>query len=512
MEDKGKENRKNAVEDGMEAKGNEEVSGENCKSYKNELFTLGRLCVNTIKNKLIPGSKVKNQPDYQETEKNSWNWFENSESEGFQECDEKFENHQSLVPDRNKENFESNLKSSSLIKIPVRKYNPADTTRKLKENSENLQEFSSLAPEIQQIPQRSSKVPKEFQKNLEKDQVIPIKIQEILGHIFKSPSGFQDPVKIPNKDSKEISEKIGSYRNLLYKNTKKQLNLLIKNTKSELASLNSLENLMLNKLSLNPSIDVTKDSETSEPARPPFLFNFNKSDGYITKDFTFAQHIVIPNSHGSSFMVSQNNSIIMVCTKTSELVEINLSSSKKTKLADLPTLKKFCALSYIDDSIALIGGNTNGFSTITDSVEVLNKSNQWENIAKLNWPRSHCQAVQHKAKTYVFAGYPLEIMSYIERYSNGSWEVLKFRLNENFACFGLTSYKDEILLIGGIKKETGKYRSIFGRIDPDKDSEFNEKTVDLVFVSNCVGSSAVVDGKLFFIDCIRGKVGSICID
>ena len=413
-----------------------------------------------------------------------------------------FEYSNLAYPGKNKGNHGHNntlASPSNLIRIPIRDYPSPKPWQTL---SEDLQKPIKIPPVQYTNP--------DFLLSPDETQLISLNIKEILDQLFThTPS---TDLEVPLSTQQQgIKDQFTQHKKILYEKTKKQFISLIKSTKSEMASLSSLENFMLSQL--NPSLTRTpaKPPESIKPNPPQLLFNFNKNDGFITRDFAFTQHLRIPFTIGSSILVLDNNSILMACAETSELITINLTSNKKTKIVDLPLAKKHSGLSYINGKIALIGGNILGHNAITDSVEILNSFNEWETIARLNWPRSHCQAIEHKAKTYVFAGYPIEIMTFVEKYNNGKWEVLKFRLSENFACFGLTSFGNEIFYFGGISKDTGKLRNFLGRIDPDKDSGFVEKAFDNVFVSNCANSSSVVGGKFYYVDCIRGRVGFIQI-
>lgn len=479
-----------------------EIKMEEGKKVENDGFKVGEIRVECSKADLS-GSFTSVEQDTERIKQSMF--MRTSLSSGSMERKQFYNkvDHSNLVyPSKNKENHVLNdtcTSSNNLIRIPVREYPSAKPGENAKKIAEDLQKPIEIPP-----IQCSNY---DFTFNAEETQIISLNIKEILDQLFTQPPPPKDHEMPLSVQQKEIKDQFSTHKSILYEKTKKQFITLIKSTKSELASLNSVENFMLSKFS--PQV---KPAETKKQNFPQLLFNYNKTDGFITKDLTFAQHLRIPNTIGSTFLVLDNNSILMACAESSELIEININSFTKTKIVDLPSAKKYSALSYINEKFALIGGSISGYNTITDSVEILNSFNKWETIAKLNWPRSHCQAIKHKTKTYVFAGYPIEIMAFVEKYNNGKWEVLKFRLKENFACFGLASFEDEIFYFGGISKDNGKLRNFLGRIDPDKDSEFVEKSFDTVFVSNCINSSSIIDGKFYYVDCIRGRVGVIPIE
>lgn len=288
----------------------------------------------------------------------------------------------------------------------------------------------------------------------------------------------------------EVKKQFDKIRNNLKDNLRRRIKIMEEEAGQELIKINKIEDELIASLGLNTfnanSVDSASESvsenqlfilpkssenkkirvrtkkrkdlvkivlksteklEILEPAQSPILFYGTAAEVHYSLNMEKLKSCFMPNANNSmNFLIINNNRILVSGIKSGRSILI-VDILKETFYISnkIATKKKFEALSFLGDSVAMIGGETkNGLLGIVESFDGF----KFVSHSKLNLPRSRAQAIKHLGYTYVFGGNTnLEDFT-VEKFDNG-WRILEITPIYNVLEFGLVSYKDDILLFGG---------------------------------------------------------------
>eukprot|EP01025_Chloroclados_australasicus_P044588 TRINITY_DN4843_c0_g2_i2.p1 TRINITY_DN4843_c0_g2~~TRINITY_DN4843_c0_g2_i2.p1 ORF type:complete len:744 (-),score=133.45 TRINITY_DN4843_c0_g2_i2:407-2638(-) len=128
-----------------------------------------------------------------------------------------------------------------------------------------------------------------------------------------------------------------------------------------------------------------------------------------------------------------------------------------------------CAAS-VNNTVYIAGGWPAGYSETLDSVEALDKSGSWQEVAKLPTPRGDCQATFIQNELIVLGGYydptsnwsPDSFRSEVEAYdtTTGEWRALSQLPNARGDKAAVKLEGDRILVMGGETHARGEFTEV----------------------------------------------------
>lgn len=179
-------------------------------------------------------------------------------------------------------------------------------------------------------------------------------------------------------------------------------------------------------------------------SKKEIIYKDDKSETKITTNFDWA---------GRLFTLGRDLAIFTGGEPASNSVNvINLKSQIVYSLSPMQQKRKWHAMAWIDGYPAVIGGHDE--VKCLDVVEVY-KNGDWEKYPPLTSKKDSCSAISCLSKVYVFGGHisygdSSKRLEGIERYENGSWDVLFVKLFSSMTSLGLFASGTYIIIFGGI--------------------------------------------------------------
>jgi hypothetical protein len=307
---------------------------------------------------------------------------------------------------------------------------------------------------------------------------------------------------------KGIQERSALKQQLITRKYEKKLKNLEEKTLKKINNLKELEEFSIKKIKEATNLPSIQETSLSTVfSSPCLLLNTYKDKIFTSTDLKSVNSHRYQFTPGSSYLLLNSSTLLINSISCSEIQSLDLSTGILKSIIPHSIPRRYAAFGFIGQYPALIGGLIDSKSTLTDSVEVLKDLSFWQSVSSLNRPRSHGYSLKHKEDTFLMGGFPYDLTNTIERFRNGHWETFSFRFKDKLYGYGLASYKDFIVVFGGAVKQEKHLRGQIFLINTETE-EVLEQPLKSLFLNYSSQSSVVVDGVLFYLDCIQGKIVS----
>jgi hypothetical protein len=439
-----------------------------------------------------------------------------------------------------KQNFSSFQEKSLELKVSAAEFNPEPenhSNQEIKSNNQN-EDFELKTGKKQKnlgfqndFEFSKSSFLENYSETLENDEKFHFScffIEEI-ENFFENKK--QQALESAQKKIKQIEEETQNELEILNKEKEDLISKLTKNSKTSQKSSSMTKNMEKSSIfSTSSNQDSLISSEILKKNQQNlinsskslenngknifFLLNSTEKSTFYSKNMQNTIKLVIPDwVPGLSILAVDWSTVLINPGYSSDVKKFDIFTKQKQSLPSLPVCRKFAGFTFINNCPALVGGVLASESFSTDTVEILNE-NEWKAGPSLNKPRSSPECLVFQGKTFVFGGLPLEVNDLIEVFDGDKWTIIQPRLPEKILKFGVTSYKEEIFIVGGkFIGENDKRRLGIWHFNPETSTSLTKvENLEVSFISNNPASSVVIQGKLFFLDSEREKVMEIPLE